>query len=56
MIIRPLAKLKKEVKIADTGNEIESQGKTFSPITITLGKDFESLDEPDGVLIGRTFA
>jgi len=53
--IRPLAKLKIQVKITDTSNEIKSQRKAFSTIPITFRKDFESLDETNGMFVGYSF-
>lgn len=49
--IRPLAKLKLQFKITNTGNEVESQAKSFSSISIAFGKDSKTLDEADGMLV-----
>ena len=48
---RPLAKLKLQFKITNTGDEVESQTESFSPVSIAFGKDSKTLDETDGMLI-----
>ena len=47
--IRPLAKLSKAVKVADTSNQGEAESEAFSPVTVTLGEDTKPFDKTDGV-------
>ena len=49
VLIRPLAKLSKAVKVADAGNQGKAESKTFSAVTVTLREDTKSFDETDGV-------
>ena len=48
-IIRPLAKLNKAVKIADACDHGKAKSKTFSTVTVSLGKDTKSFDKTDSV-------
>ena len=47
--IRPLAKLSKAVKVADTSNQGKAESKALSPVTVTLREDTKPFDKTDGV-------
>ena len=47
--IRPLAKLSKAVKVADTSNQGKAESKALSPVTVTLREDTKPFDKADGV-------
>lgn len=53
---RPLAKLSKAVKVADTGNQGKAESKALSAVTVTLRKDTESFKKTDGVFNKDTFS
>lgn len=55
-IIRPLAKLSKAVKVADTGNQGKAESKALSAVTVTLREDTESFKKTDGVFNKDTFS
>lgn len=42
------------IKVAQTTNQSKPQTKTSSTVTITFGKDFESLNKPDYVFVNGT--
>ncbi len=52
--IRPLAKLSKAVKVADTSNQGKAKSKAISAVAVTFRQDTESLNETDGVLHKNT--
>ena len=54
--IRPLAKLSKAVKVADTGNQGKAESKALSAVTVTLREDTESFKKTDGVFNKDTFS
>ena len=54
--IRPLAKLSKAVKVADTGNQGKAESKSLSAVTVTLREDTESFKKTDGVFNKDTFS
>ena len=54
--IRPLAKLSKAVKVADTSNQGKSEGKALSPVTVTLREDTKPFEKTDGVFNKDTFS
>ena len=53
---RPLAKLSKAVKVADTGNQGKAESKALSAVTVTLREDTESFKKTDGVFNKDTFS
>ena len=55
-INRPLAKLSKAVKVADTGNQGKAESKALSAVTVTLREDTESFKKTDGVFNKDTFS
>ena len=56
VFIRPLAKLSKAVKVADTGNQGKAESKALSAVTVTLREDTESFEKTDGVFNKDTFS
>lgn len=54
--IRPLAKLSKAVKVADTSNQGKAESKALSPVAVTLGKDTKPFDKTDGMFNKDTFS
>ena len=54
--IRPLAKLSKAVKVADTGNQGKAESKALSAVTVTLREDTKSFEKTDGVFNKDTFS
>ena len=55
-INRPLAKLSKAVKVADTSVQGEVESKALSPVTVTLKEDTKPFDKTDGVFNKDTFS
>ena len=53
---RPLAKLSKAVKVADTSNQGKAESKALSPVAVTLGKDTKPFDKTDGMFNKDTFS
>ena len=53
---RPLAKLSKAFKVADTGNQGKAESKALSAVTVTLREDTESFKKTDGVFNKDTFS
>ena len=53
---RPLAKLSKAVKVADTSNQGKAESKALSPVTVTLREDTKPFDKTDGVFNKDTFS
>ena len=53
---RPLAKLNKAVKIADACDKGKAKSKTFSAVTVSLGKDTKSFDKTDSVFDENSFS
>ena len=51
-IIRPLAKLSKAVKVADTSNQGKAESKALSPVTVTLREDTKPFDKMDTGMLG----
>jgi len=47
---RPLAKLSKAVKVADTSDQGKAKRKAISAVAVAFRKDTKSLHETDGVL------
>ena len=56
LLNRPLAKLSKAVKVADTGNQGKAESKALSAVTVTLREDTESFKKTDGVFNKDTFS
>ena len=54
--IRPLAKLSKAVKVADTSDQGKAESKALSRVTVTLGEDTKPFDKTDGVFNKDTFS
>ncbi len=54
--IRPLAKLSKAVKVADTSNQGKAESKALSSVAVTLGKDTKPFDKTDGMFNKDTFS
>ena len=48
--IRPLAKLGKAVKVADTSDQGKAKSKAIPAVAVTFRQDTESFNEADGVL------
>ena len=53
---RPLAKLSKAVKVADTSDQGKAESKALSRVTVTLGEDTKPFDKTDGVFNKDTFS
>lgn len=51
-----LRKLRFEFPMIDSGNEIESQAKSFASIAISIRNDLESLKHADDIFIDSSFA
>ena len=56
IVNRPLAKLSKAVKVADTGNQGKAESKALSAVTVTLREDTESFKKTDGAFNKDTFS
>ena len=54
--IRPLAKLSKAVKVADTSNQGKAESKALSPVTVTFREDTKPFEKTDGVFNKDTFS
>ena len=48
--------LRIEFPMIDSGNEIESQAKSFASIAISIRNDLESLKHADDIFIDSSFA
>ena len=53
---RPLAKLSKAVKVADTSNQGKAESKALSPVTVTFREDTKPFEKTDGVFNKDTFS